>query len=224
MDTKFQTSFIPKKPILMDQKVTHHSGGTSVFMFISTIIFIISIAGAGFSIVWKDILLKRQQVYIADLKEAENRFDIATIQKLKVASIKIDTATELLKNHLAVSEVFEIISKLTTDGIRFTSFEFSPSSVGTDGTTNNSGGTSIIMRGVGNSFSAIAWQSDVFTKSSKFGTNKVLKNPILSDLKLDPMNGSVEFRLTASIGVQDINYEKILVGDVSTPATSTNTQ
>jgi len=221
MDTKFQTSFIPKKPILMDQKTPHHSGGTSVLMFISVIIFIISIAGAGFSVLWKDILLKQQQEYIKNLKEAENRFDLDTIKKLKVASIKIDTATALLKNHLAVSELFEIISSLTTDGIRFTSFEFSPAVASTEG---SSGGVNITMKGVGNSFGAIAWQSDVFGKSSKFGTNKVVKNPILTDLQLDPTNGTVGFSFTASIDRSDINYEKILVGDNPVTETSTNTQ
>ena len=206
----------------MDQQVTHHSGSTSVFMFISIIIFIISIAGAVFSLIWKDVLVKQQAVYAGNLQKAESRFDIATVEKLKKASVKIETATTLLKNHLAVSEIFEIISKLTADGIRFTSFDFTPPSASKD--PNSKEGSNLIkitMKGTGSSFSAIAWQSDVFGQSDKFGTNKVMKNPILTDLQLDPATGNVGFSFTASINPSDINYEKVLVGDSATTTSNT---
>lgn len=222
MDTKFQTSFIPKKPILMDQKVVHHGSTTSIFMFISVLVFIFSIAGAVFSLIWKDVLIKQQTQYAIDLKKAESRFDIATIEKLKKASVKIDTATQLLKNHLAVSEIFNIISLLTADGIRFTSFEFSPSTVVSDpNNTEASNGIKISMKGVGSSFSAIAWQSDVFGKSAKFGTNKVVKNPILTDLQLDPLTGNVAFSFTAEINPEDLNYEKQIIGESAQPVGNT---
>lgn len=222
MDTKFQTSFIPKKPILMDQKVVHHGGTTSIFMFISVLVFIFSIAGAVFSLIWKDVLIKQQTQYAIDLKKAESRFDIATIEKLKKASVKIETATQLLKNHLAVSEIFNIISLLTADGIRFTSFEFSPSTVSNDpNNTEASNGIKISMKGVGSSFSAIAWQSDVFGKSAKFGTNKVVKNPILTDLQLDPLTGNVAFSFTAEINPEDLNYEKQIIGESAQPVGNT---
>ncbi len=222
MDTKFQTSFIPKKPILMDQKVVHHGSTTSIFMFISVLVFIFSIAGAVFSLIWKDVLIKQQTQYAIDLKKAESRFDIATIEKLKKASVKIDTATQLLKNHLAVSEIFNIISLLTADGIRFTSFEFSPSTVSNDpNNTEASNGVKISMKGVGSSFSAIAWQSDVFGKSAKFGTNKVVKNPILTDLQLDPLTGNVAFSFTAEINPEDLNYEKQIIGESAQPVGNT---
>jgi len=209
MDTKFQTSFIPKKPILMDQKITHHSGGTSIFMFISIIIFILSVAGAVFSVIWKDVLIKQQKVHIDMINGVEERFDLATIEKLKKANIKIDLGNKLLKQHLAVSEIFDIINRLTSDGIRFNSFEFT-------GGFNDKDGVKISMGGYGNSFSAIAWQSKVFGESEKFGKNKVLKNPILSNLQLNSLDGSVGFTFTATINPDDVLYEKILVGETNT--------
>ena len=50
METKFQTSFIPKAPLLSDQKVRRRGAGTSVFMAIAVIIFLASIGGAGFTL------------------------------------------------------------------------------------------------------------------------------------------------------------------------------
>ena len=207
MDTKFQTSFIPKKPILMDQKTTNHSGGASVFMFISVFIIILSLAGAGFTFFWKDVLTKQQASYQVELEKAEKRFDIGLIEKLKKANTKIDLANQLLKKHVAVSEVFDIVNSLTTEGIRFDNFEFtSPVATGDS--------ARITVRGVGNSFSSIAWQSDVLGQSIKYGKNKIVKNPVLGDLILDE-KGNVGFTMTASFDPNDIYYEKVLTGGVT---------
>lgn len=207
MDNKFQTSFIPKRPILIDQKVKSHGGGTSVFMFVSIIIFTISLAGAIFSFAWKNILVKNQETYIQELKKAEERFDIGLIDKLRKANTKIDLANQLLKKHIRVSEIFAIINSLTTEGIRFNSFEFSAPDTEKEKDT-----LKISMKGTGNSFASIAWQSDVFGKSIKFGKNKVLKNPIITDLIINP-NGSVGFSFSAYLKSDDISYEKLLVAE-----------
>lgn len=186
----------------MDQKSISHSGGTSVFMFISVLIFIISIVAAAGTFVWKDIQTKNQEKYRVELKKAEARFDSALIEKLKKANTKIDLANKLFKKHIDVVEMFSIINALTADGITFNSFDFTAPD--TDG-----GDLKITMKGVGDSFSSIAWQSDVFGKSASFGKNRVLKNPILSDLALDA-KGNVAFSFTASINSADVLYEKVL--------------
>ncbi|MEK7184555.1 MAG: hypothetical protein AAB683_00260 [Patescibacteria group bacterium] len=202
MDTKFQTSFIPKKPILAEQKVVKGAGSTSIFMFIAVIIFIVSLTIAVFLVVWKSLLIKSQENYIVNLKKAEERFDTATIEKLKKVNTKIDLSKKLLKSHMAVSEIFNIISALTIEGIRFKSFNFTAPVI--DGDV-----IKISMKGVGSSFSAIAFQSDVFGQSSKFGKNKTLKNPVMSDLVLDDL-GNVNFTFTATIDSMDVSYDKKL--------------
>ncbi len=209
MDTKFQTSFIPKKPIVMDQRVVKHSGGTSVLMFIAVIIFIVSLAGAGFTFVWKDILLRQQDTYVSDLKKAQNRFDIGLIEKLKKANTKIDLGAKLLKKHLAISEVFSIISSLTADSVRFTDFQFVAPTIDGDE-------AKITMKGFGNSYPSVAWQSDVFGQSSKYGKNKILKNLVLSDPVVD-LNGNVVFTFTATLNPDDISYEKSLASGLNNP-------
>lgn len=108
----------------------------------------------------------------------------------------------MINNHLAVSEIFSIISKLTIAGVRFSSFDFSAPSKDADG-------IKVSMRGVGSSFSAIAFQSQVFGQSQKYGSNKVLKNPVLADLSLD-QNGNVGFTFTTTINPADLSYSKIL--------------
>ena len=208
METKFQTSFIPKKPLISDQKISSSRGaGTSIFMFVAIIIFIASIAGAVFSVLWKNVLNKSQESYKVQLAESEKRFNVSLIEELKKANTKIDLSKQLLKNHLAVSELFSIIGRLTIEGVRFMSYDFTAPSKDSDG-------IKISMRGIGNSFSAIAFQSDVFGQSQKYGTNKILKNPVLSDLALDA-NGNVGFTFTTVINPGDILYEKVLDAELN---------
>ncbi len=198
METNFQTSFIPKKPLLAHEGHTAKSGA-SLFMAIATFIFILSIAGAGVTFAAKVVLLKSQEKLKIDLAENEKRFNVPLITLLTRANAKIDLANQLTKNHIAVSEIFNIISRLTIDGVKFSSFEF----LATDKSYR------IKMKGIANSFNSVAFQSDVFGSSQKYGTNKVIKNPVLSDLSVDP-NGNVLFNFSAELAQPDISYEKTL--------------
>ncbi|MEK7095329.1 MAG: hypothetical protein AAB917_01585 [Patescibacteria group bacterium] len=208
METKFQTSFIPKRPLVGGEK-PRSSSGVSIFMVLAVIIFVVSLAGAGFTFVWKDLLMDQQAEYQLDLKEREKRFGIADIERLKKKDLKIDFAIKILSNHLSVSEIFDIIAGLTIDGVHFSSLDY----VGPDITNGqNDQFAKITMKGLANSFSSIAWQSDVFGRSQKYGTNKILKDPVLSDLSVD-LAGNVGFVFSANINPTDISYEKVLQGD-----------
>lgn len=192
---------------MLDNKVVRRSGGTSVFMLIAIIVFVLSMSVAVFSLLWKQILLKNQDTYREDLKKAEAQFDVVLIDKLRKVSAKIEIGERLLKNHMAVSEVLNTINLLTSEGIRFNSLEFSAPN-------EKSNEIQVVMKGVGKSFSAIAWQSDVFGKSMTYGNNKSLKNPVITDLLIDA-NGNVAFTFTANMDPADISYEKTLEPSVT---------
>lgn len=204
METKFQTSFIPKKPIIQDSSTYKAPKSTSVFMMIAVFIFLISVGGAVFAFVAEGLLIKRQEQYQLDLVENEKSFNEPLIDEIKKANTKIDFAKKLITNHVAITEALTIVSQLVAEKVTFSDFSITaPGSLvkGEESTYK------ITMRGVANSFSTLAFQSDVFGASSRYGTNKVLKNPILSDLTTDD-NGDVKFNFTAEIRPQDISYEK----------------
>lgn len=177
-------------------------------MLIGILVFGASLAGAVFTFLAQGYSLKVQEQYKIDLAENEKRFNIPLIEELKRANTKIDLAQQLLKNHLAVSEALTIVAALTAEKVRFTDFEFTaPDNLGKVGAAP--GVYKIRMKGSADSFNSIAFQSDVFGRSEKYGTNKVLKNPILSDLAVDE-DGNVKFNFTAELSLPDISYEKVL--------------
>jgi hypothetical protein len=171
-------------------------------MLLAVILFILSISGAAFTLIWKNVLSKTQQDYIDTLTKNEREFKPDTIEMLSAVNKKIDTSEQLLNNHLAPVEIFNIVGQLTAEHIRFSSLEFTAPITKKDGVI-------ITMRGEGNSFKDIAFQSDVFGQSVQYGTNKVIKNPILSDLGVN-QNGNISFTFTTNIDAGDISYAKVL--------------
>ena len=77
MDTKFQTSFIPKKPITVQEVGVR--GSLSIFVLISVILFLISAGGAVGVILWKQQLLVEQETLKTNLEERKKQFDFELI-------------------------------------------------------------------------------------------------------------------------------------------------
>lgn len=216
METKFQTSFIPKKPITPQNGVPRAAVGTSILMFFAVIVFVGSLVWAGASYVGVGYYKKLTSDYQKDLKANQDRFNTPLIQDLSRANQKIDMAKLLLSNHVAVSEAFNIIAALTVEKVKFSEFTFTAPNIyekqmqqAPAGNSNNPLMYEINMKGIADGFNSIAFQSEIFGKSTKYGTNKVVKNPILSDLAVD-LDGNVTFNFSAQIAMPDISYEKVL--------------
>jgi hypothetical protein len=218
METKFQTSFIPKKqapsmgmagnPVIRKPK-------SSIFMTLATLIFIASLVGAVGSYAWKYVLISSQETYKKDLAKRREQFDLNLIEDLKEINIKINMARQLMNNHIAVSQVFDTISRFTIQNVRFLSFELE------SGTGVGAGASQfkIDMKGLGSNFSTVAFQSDVLAKLEDYNLRKAVENPILAD-PIEDDRGVVSFNLTATIDPKNISYQKLITTSVTPPETS----
>ena len=205
METKFQTSFIPKKPFtpvggLNVQAPKSHT--SSLFMTLAVLLFVISLAAAGGMYFWKSYLLSSQAAYKIQLAEREKQFNADLIEELKRQNIKIDIAKNLIANHIAVSQIFDIIGRLTIEKVRFTSMDLAVGANANEGLTVN-------LSGYGTSLSAVAFQSDVLGQLEKYGLRKVVKNPILSNPSVGA-DHTVSFGLSATIDPASLSYQKSL--------------
>ena len=207
MDPKFQTSFIPKKPVAGSQQGISairrpKSGGTNIFMSIAVFLFVISLVAVGGAYIWKQYLISTQVQYRQELTDRENKFDISQIETLKSATIQISTAKQLLRQHLALSRIFDIISKLTVESVRFLSLDLTAPESSADG-------LKITMSGYGVNLSTLAFQSSVFGSLEQYGLHDVVKNPILSNPALD-QSGTVSFNFSATVDPSKLSYQKIV--------------
>lgn len=206
MEPKFQTSFIPKKQNMsvsgsinttsMQRPKVHSS---SLFIAIAVIIFIISIAGVGGAYFWKYYLISINDRYKTELSIKEKQFNIDLIAKLKAINVQIDSAKNILNNHVAMSRVFDIIQKITISEVRISNMDVKKSD----------SGYSMSMKGYGKNLAAVAFQSDVMAQLSDYGLTKVLKNPIVSQPVLES-SGLVSFGFSAEIEPDNMLYSKTL--------------
>lgn len=170
----------------------------SLFFNLTVLLFIVSLGAAGGMYGWKSVALSRQQVLQDQLAEKQKQFNPDLIEELKRVNIKIDAANRILGNHVALSNIFDIIGRLTISGVRFTSLDLAAPSEG-------SGEIKISMRGYGTGLSAVAYQSDVLGQLEQYGLRKIVKNPIIANPAVGE-GGRVSFDFSASIDPSSLNY------------------
>jgi len=195
MEPNFQTSFIPKKPIVKERATAARPVGFILVISI-LVLFAVLIITAGLYF-YKGILTKN----IADMENtltlAKNRFEPSKITELQTLDKRLRAASTILGNHIVVTPIFEALSELTMKTVRYTKFNY------TIGADNKNSIINVQMSGVAIGYASIALQSDLLAK------NKNLKNPIFSNLTLDN-NGNVVFDLTFSVDPSFVNYEQSL--------------
>lgn len=232
METHFQTSFIPKKPATtipgggvtplspLTARHSHSHSGAGIFMAIAVTLFVVSLLSIGGVYIWKQVLLNSQSTYEQSLAEREKSFNIDQISLMKGQATKILLARQLLSNHMSVSKIFSVISKLTSENVRFLSMELTVPA----GTQNS---FQLVLSGYGRSFPSVAFQSDVLNQLDKYGLRTVVKNAIVSDPALNH-DGTVNFGFTAQIDPSSFAYSKSLIPAQSAAAAnavaSTSTQ
>jgi hypothetical protein len=194
MDTKFQSSFIPKQPV---NQVTRHVSGSNIFFLISFLIFIVTGVLSGFVYLWdKQTDIKITQVN-KDLNSVRNAFDQNTVKEFVRLNDKINTSDFLLKQHVAPSVLFGIIGDSTLKNVRFTNFTYA-----------NTGGdkVSVSMSGEAISYETVSLQASAFANPE---LRNVFRNSIFSDPSL-AADGKATFTYTAGIDPTLINYYKLI--------------
>ncbi|MES3005789.1 MAG: hypothetical protein V4664_02475 [Patescibacteria group bacterium] len=188
METKFQTSFIPKQPVT---ETRVHSSGGNFFFLVSFILFMVSVAIAGAAFLYDQLVENNISKGNAQLRLNENAFDSTTIQQLTRLNDRINAAQNLLRQHIAFSNFFGALERATLRNVVYKNFSYA-----------YGGGEKISIsmlglagRGPASSYETVALQAKAFTDPS---LRNVFRSPILTDVALDAQ-GNASFSFSASI-------------------------
>ena len=124
------------------------------------------------------------------LTVSREAFEPATIQELARLDTRINSSKELLAGHIAVSNLFNELEKLTLSSVRYSDFEYSVAAPGH---------VVLTMKGEAASFNAIALQSETFAKSA------IITDPIFSNVTVGK-NGNITFDFTGVIDTSRMIY------------------
>jgi hypothetical protein len=194
MDQNFQTSFIPKKPIV-EQTATNTADSKPVgfLLVIGIVIFLAMIAVSAGVYIYKGNLVKQKIQMEESIRKAKGRFEPSQITKYKLLDKKLHASSQVLSKHIVVSPIFEALQAVTMKSVRYTNFSYTFS------------GSSVVvtLSGQAVGYQNIALQSDLFKK------NKNLIDPVFSGITLGEKD-SVSFNLTFSVDPSFVDYKKVI--------------
>lgn len=199
MEPKFQTSFIPKRPVLDPSRTALPTvKNINIFSAIASLIFTLTILLSLGLFGYRYYLINKIIEADKNLNSARAAFEPEKIKQLLDASTRFGTINNLLENHFVVSELLKKLQELTLKNISFGELSYK----------YQNGVISVDMTGQARSYNSLARQSEVFKESSVF------ENILFSDFILTD-TGSVSFKYSANVVRDLVSYKKLIQSNSS---------
>ncbi len=202
MDSNFQTTFIPKKPI--NTEPVHVSRPVGLLSVIAFIILLIT-AGLGIGLFfYQQYLTDNTTKLEASILRAEKSFEPNLITELQMLDKRLMVSDALITKHTALSPFFTLLESTTLRSVRFAKFDFIASADGLP---------TIHMTGEADGYRAIAQQSDVF------GEHAAVRDHIFSNFILTP-KGKVSFDLLFRVSPDLLKFKQVASAPAPAPVIS----
>jgi hypothetical protein len=190
------TSFVPKQPVTTSAK--HRTSGANPFLALAYLITGIVVIGAfavfGYQVYLEGVAKKKAN----DVIVAQNAIDQATVTEFIRLRDRFVEAKSILNNHVALSQVFDSLEKLTLVGVRLGGFQI---------TVSEDRAAMLEVSGSARTFNTLAAQS------AEFATDKRYKRAIFSGIAGNPKDNSVSFSLSAELDPSLITVDAAKAGE-----------
>ncbi len=107
MEQNFQTSFIPKKPILKES--TTSARPVSIFLIVSLFVLFTVLLATGGLYFYKSVVVKNIAGMDKTLSLARNRFEPKKITELQTFDKRLHASSEILAKHITVTPIFNAL-------------------------------------------------------------------------------------------------------------------
>ena len=192
MEPKFQTSFIPKTPIVSGGSSFTNTSPMSLNLLATFVVsfFIISILVSGGVFGFTYCLKSQIESLNITLREAKSAFDSPQDKNILLISDQLKSIKALLTEHKVISPLFQVLEKETLPTVKWSSFMF---------TRDAKGAVSAVIKGEAQSYASLAQQSKILLDSQAF------KGVSFDNLTLSN-TGTVETTIKVIINPDIIKY------------------
>lgn len=191
MDPRFQTSFIPKKPIIAATGKV--AAPINLFSLIATIFFVFALILTGGVFFYKQFVIKQIEVNKQALEAAKGAFEPEVIKDLIRLDSRLEAGKSLIENHVAVTPLFDFLSSVTLKSVRFKDFTFAYLA---------SDRIQVQMKGQAQNYASVALQADLFSEQPS------LRDTVLSDMTLEP-TGTISFNVVTTVDPSVVSYSAL---------------
>lgn len=195
MENSFQTSFIPKKPVI-SSKI--NKTPKSLLLIILTFLLIVSVLASIGLFLYKNYLIKQKESYSTELSLVRESFEKGTIEELALFDKRTETAKDILNEHIVLSPVFVLLGQITIPSIQYTSFSHQ----------NDENNFVVEIQGLAKDYRSIALQANMFNteKSHSF------ENVLFYNLTKDKSN-NIKFSLKFNVKPALLSYQNNLLSN-----------
>lgn len=210
METKFQSSFIPRGPMAPVSAATfqrnNKKGG--LFGFLAFLIFTLSLIITVGVYAYEKYQVSHIAKMGQELEAARQSLEADALNQVMRLNSRIESAQKIVDSHTAMSPLYDFLEANTVKSVRFTDFKYE----------DTAEGIKVKLGGDARGYSALALQAQLFNKT------KYVRNPVFTDLHLDE-KGNVKFSFTADIDKALISYKTPpqITAPVTTPTVATTT-
>jgi hypothetical protein len=191
--TKFTTSFIPKKPVI--QTVANYKPKSNIVSIITIAIFLGTVVFGVGLFVYKLSIEKIIDSHRQTLERANQEFDPNFIKEATRLNTKMISVKKLLDNHQSPSAIFKLLENNTLNTVKFNNMRYN--------TDKNKGQIFLEADGLGLGYQSIVLQSD------EFGKTGTLKDVVFSSIQSNE-SGLVAFSFKSQVDPQFVLYRKNL--------------
>ncbi len=196
MESNIKASFIPDKLPTENGRgrPTRNSSGSAVdiLMLLAIVALAVALALAAGVFLYSSFLTSNVQSKSEQLARAQQAFEPALVAELVRLDARLDAANTVLAQHLAPSEIFNLLEELTLQSVSYSSMDYALSEDGT---------ITLKLQGKARSVNGVALQASVF------GQHNAITNPIFGDLDL--VSDGVEFTVTATVNPAALRYSTV---------------
>ena len=219
METRFQTnSFIPKASLdnvvsesgQIQKSKTKGSTTGSLVTLLCFFLFVCSLVSAGVVFFLGKLANTTKLQAQKDLAEYQKRNTTETIQEIKTLQDRLLLVDNLVKNHVAVSPLFDQLAAITLTRVSFTGFDLKKK-------TDGGFGLSLKAQGIG--YESIVAQDTQFSSPV---AQRIFKNTIINDFNKPKGQDLASFSLSTTIANPAVNFATLING-AANAASATNT-
>ncbi len=188
-----KNKFIPKQSL--NGPATNKSGAfQDVVMLVTLVTLASSLAVAAGMYIYSVHNQKLLDQAKKSLQFYSEKFQALTVNDFQTLGKQLEAGDRILRNHLAVSAIFDALESSTLKSVQYTKFSYSAKSPEE---------IDVQLEGRALSVNALAWQSKILGAQKR-----IFKNPVFSNLDLK--GGQATFSVNMQVNPDAVRFENIV--------------
>ncbi len=202
MEPSIPTSFIPKKPVDSNaEPAPYHNRSVGLLSLLTVVVVVGTGLAFGATYLYQKQLISQKAKLEDQINQARDGIGTDFVADMKRLDARIDGVKDLIKNHIVVTPIFEALQASTLRSVQYKDFSYS---IKTDPSNKAQPLVLVELTGSAKNYATIALQSDAFS------TNRLIKNPVFSNLTVDDKTKTINFKLAFSVAMADLSYQTFI--------------